>query len=499
MITAASLPGQVITAPSSVALSGNPGSVTCGPQVEGNTGDPTETGGHGKIAGANWVTGHLPHLSWAFSDNGRTITLTFGPEYDAARYPISNIVIDGGPAHTVCRFEYRFAAGDTVTISAPGILVNPGGNTPAISYVSLFPGVGSERPAPPASDAVEVRKSIGLLGYYLHGENVLSTSFHWTDLEPGDCIDWAVVDAAYDEWYAAGGLARKTDGWQSSGPSSRYFAGERPTICYEDFTTEQLESLYQQWYLDPGHVLPEVTPPTTGPSLNPASLTVIKKTATGPDITTATLAGGWVFDIETSSADVTLPDVSGSTAEEVGEVDFAVGFAADTMASLNVTLTQQDGYTLLKQEGKNTYCVRHPDGTAVAVDDYGALGFTAAVYPGEKIICTVISHKPLTTPGAETPGGSEPPGDLTSSGSSTGTAPEDPSTDDVISVVLPGVLTAALYPLDEEPYSQVLAAPGTTALADTGAETSMMKALTGATFLLGIVLVALGRRSTAER
>ena len=125
----------------SVTMTGNPGSVACDPQVTGN-GDPTQGDGYGKIAGNGWASGGVSGVSWTFPDP-RTIIITFGDTFSTV--PLSDIQVKGGNGYVVCHFEDYFQAGDTVTLTTTGLLQNGGGNAPAISHVTLYPGGGAER------------------------------------------------------------------------------------------------------------------------------------------------------------------------------------------------------------------------------------------------------------------------------------------------------------------------------------------------------------------
>jgi len=103
-------------------------------------------------------------------------------------------------------------------------------------------------------DTEPVVVNIGFIGYYYNGENVLSTSFYWQELNEGDMIDWDAVDAAYEAWVTNGGLAPKREEWQTSGYASFTFP-DRDGIGYGDFTKGQLESYYLTYYVDPGYIL----------------------------------------------------------------------------------------------------------------------------------------------------------------------------------------------------------------------------------------------------
>ncbi|MCL2472488.1 MAG: hypothetical protein FWF26_02315 [Treponema sp.] len=96
---------------------------------------------------------------------------------------------------------------------------------------------------------------LGFIGYYVNDGKVMSTSIYWQDLNQGDMIDWAAVDAAYADWVAKGNLAPDRTTWQTSGYASFTFADYAP-IGYDDFTAGQLEGYYLNYYVDPGYVLP---------------------------------------------------------------------------------------------------------------------------------------------------------------------------------------------------------------------------------------------------
>jgi len=102
--------------------------------------------------------------------------------------------------------------------------------------------------------------NLGFIGYYVWGDNVLSTSIYWQCLKEGDTIDWVAVDWAYSDWVANGGLESDRTLWQTSGYTSFTFEDYAALGC-EDFTQGQLEGYYQEYYVDPGYIV--VTPVTT--------------------------------------------------------------------------------------------------------------------------------------------------------------------------------------------------------------------------------------------
>ena len=114
-------------------------------------------------------------------------------------------------------------------------------------YQSFYVDPGYIAPAP----AIEV----GFIGYYVNDGKVMNTSFYWQEIQPGDTIDWAAVDAAYADWVARGGLAPDGTLWQTSGYASFTF-GWYESVSYSQFTGGQLEGYYGQFYVDPGYIAP---------------------------------------------------------------------------------------------------------------------------------------------------------------------------------------------------------------------------------------------------
>jgi len=124
-----------------------------------------------------------------------------------------------------------------------------------------------------------VEVNLGFVGFYLNDGNVLSTSIHWQNLKEGDCIDWAAVDAAYDEWVAGGGLAPKRELWQTSGYAS-YTFDDYAQKCFGDFNLGQLEDYYKNYYVDPGYILPVdefITPTVVNVGVDCSGLKIVKQ------------------------------------------------------------------------------------------------------------------------------------------------------------------------------------------------------------------------------
>lgn len=99
--------------------------------------------------------------------------------------------------------------------------------------------------------------NLGFIGYYKFDGQILSTSIYNIELQERDMVDWDAVDAAYEDWYARGGIrTADTPTYQKSGFGS--FTTEhanRHTIGHHTFTEALLEGFYGQHYLDPGYVL----------------------------------------------------------------------------------------------------------------------------------------------------------------------------------------------------------------------------------------------------
>jgi LPXTG-motif cell wall-anchored protein len=141
---------------------------TCHGRYVGNDADPTKvpngndsmvpgvTGqGWGKVEGGaqKWASGKVNGMTWTFVDK-KTIEIRFSDTFAGADTPISDILVKGGNSYSVCSFAYRFQPGDVVTINTDGILVNNGGNAPAISHVSFYPGNGLLRNDPDPTEPV---------------------------------------------------------------------------------------------------------------------------------------------------------------------------------------------------------------------------------------------------------------------------------------------------------------------------------------------------------
>ncbi|RDV45172.1 hypothetical protein DOE76_07825 [Leifsonia sp. ku-ls] len=135
------------------------------------------------------------------------------------------------------------------------------------------------------------------------------------------------------------------------------------------------------------------------------ALTVIKQiapaTTTGEDVTGAVPAGaGWTFGAAAVTPGASVDPGSATTqADGTGGVAFDVGFpAGGTTADLAVAETQQAGYRLVTQAGRNAVCTDLATDSPVAVVNDGALGFRVAVGADQAVGCVVYNRAPSTTP-----------------------------------------------------------------------------------------------------
>ena len=91
----------------------------------------------------------------------------------------------------------------------------------------------------------------GLIGHYFHNGRMLSTSFYWMTLSPGDMVNWDDVDAAYEDWVSRGGLwPDTTTAWRTAGSVSLTF-DYREEIGHYHFTEGRLEPSYSMFFMSP--------------------------------------------------------------------------------------------------------------------------------------------------------------------------------------------------------------------------------------------------------
>jgi uncharacterized repeat protein (TIGR01451 family) len=121
------------------------------------------------------------------------------------------------------------------------------------------------------------------------------------------------------------------------------------------------------------------------------TVTVIKKLQTwdGQD---AGVGAGWTF---TTTTDGVLTQVGNSASGQTGSdgtLTFTVDYASgESSKSVSLAETQQTGYDLLQQGGKNASCTSN--GQPVAVTNDGGLGFGVDVEYNEVVSCTVINKE----------------------------------------------------------------------------------------------------------
>jgi len=145
------------------------------------------------------------------------------------------------------------------------------------------------------------------------------------------------------------------------------------------------------------------------------TLAIIKQiapaTTTGEDVSGAVPAGpGWTFGATAVTPGASVDPGSAATQDDgTGGVAFDVGFPAGaTSAELTAAETQQAGYTLVTQGGRNAVCTDLASDTPVAVTDDGALGFRVAVGLDQAVSCVVYNRASAVTPPVNPPPGPGP-------------------------------------------------------------------------------------------
>ncbi|MER5477187.1 hypothetical protein ABT026_09410 [Streptomyces sp. NPDC002734] len=132
------------------------------------------------------------------------------------------------------------------------------------------------------------------------------------------------------------------------------------------------------------------------------SLTVVKQLVpaqnTGEDVTGATVAGsGWEFTATTTTPGIGgLPDTQETTDDGTGTVIFQPTYPATVdSAAVNVAESQQDGWTVVTQGGRNAVCVDLDDGSPVGVTNTGSSGgpgFTVDLPRSSAVSCVVYNR-----------------------------------------------------------------------------------------------------------
>ncbi|WP_020522332.1 VWA domain-containing protein [Catelliglobosispora koreensis] len=106
-------------------------------------------------------------------------------------------------------------------------------------------------------------------------------------------------------------------------------------------------------------------------------------------IADATPAGGWTFG--TATPDVTPS--SGQTAAGSGALSFTADLDGASSLPVTITETQQTGYTLVQDGGRNATCTS--DGNPVTSVNVGTLGFTVDALRNAIVTCTVYNRAPF--------------------------------------------------------------------------------------------------------
>ena len=120
---------------------------------------------------------------------------------------------------------------------------------------------------------------------------------------------------------------------------------------------------------------------------------VVPHTTTGEDVTGSQPASGWTFSAAATHPEVQVP-ASGAT-DDTGAVNFPITYPrTGVVTGLRITEQQQDGYSLVTQNGSNAVCRHLGTGASVPVtnvrDGFVLTGITAA----DPISCTVYNREP---------------------------------------------------------------------------------------------------------
>jgi LPXTG-motif cell wall-anchored protein len=129
------------------------------------------------------------------------------------------------------------------------------------------------------------------------------------------------------------------------------------------------------------------------------SVSVVKQVIPeGGSVSQAQPAGGWTFTGTSGSSGVSVDGAAAKqTAADTGAVNFPLTFTGGTTSgSVSFSETQQTGYTLTQQGGKNAKCMRVDTGASVPTDNSGDLGFSVDASSTYPISCTVYNQAPST-------------------------------------------------------------------------------------------------------
>nr|WP_240977636.1 VWA domain-containing protein [Planctomonas sp. JC2975] len=128
------------------------------------------------------------------------------------------------------------------------------------------------------------------------------------------------------------------------------------------------------------------------------SLTIVKQVVPPGtpvnSIAGAQPAGGWTFGASTTTTGVTINPASGVTADGTGAVNFALTFTGTTTAAVNVSETQQAGFSLHTINGDNAVCTRIDTGAGVPITNVGD-GFTVNAASDFPVSCVVYNLAPV--------------------------------------------------------------------------------------------------------
>ncbi len=395
------------------ALAGGPtlladvsGALTCSPQQDGNNPSRPDRR-YGKIEGSHWAEGSVPAVTWTFSADKKSITIVFGDDFDAATYPISDIIVAGGNAHSTCSVGYYFEAGDSVTVTTVGVLLNNGGNPPDISHVSLYLGSGGPQPDPEPAQIV-VTKKIAVDGNLADATPAAGWTFGAATASDGATLSATSGTTDPDgttefsvDFDDADGSALVTITEQQQDGFTLLPQDSANAVCTvgdeaESLTVTDDGTLGFTAEVHPGdQVACTVINQQVLAEAEPAQIEVTKLVVPADGtLDDATPAGGWTFEAATTSVGATVSDLLGTTTDPDGTTAFTVAFDGESEGSAQVAVTeqQQDGFTLLPQDSANAVCTVGDEAEPLTVSDIGTVGFTAEVHPGDQVACTLVNQ-----------------------------------------------------------------------------------------------------------
>lgn len=107
------------------------------------------------------------------------------------------------------------------------------------------------------------------------------------------------------------------------------------------------------------------------------------------------LAGGWDFSSSLATPGGTITPATASTANDTGAVNFDIQHPTAESVVVNITETQQAGYSLEQQDGFNAICRDNSTQANIPVTNVGESGWTLTVGRTQVVSCSVINQQVL--------------------------------------------------------------------------------------------------------